>query len=70
MLLHRHSSELSSLKMSMEKDDSEKSTEELVDEYTRIMDLTDRADNAVRVREIMAELEKRSVAPGPKRHGS
>ena len=30
----------------MEKDDSDKSTDELVDEYTRIMDLTDRAENA------------------------
>jgi hypothetical protein len=53
----------------MEKDDSEKSTEALIDEYTRIMDLTDRAENAVRVREIMTELEKRSSAghPAPKR---
>lgn len=52
----------------MKKDDSEKSTEELLDEYTRIMDLTDWAD-ASRVREIMAELQKRSAAghPGPKR---
>ena len=55
--------------MSMEKDDSEKSTEELLDEYTRIMDLTDQAENALHVREIMAELEKRSSAghPAPKR---
>jgi hypothetical protein len=55
----------------MEKDDSEKSMQELLDEYTRIMDLTDRAENALRVREIMAELQKRAAAgpPRPKRRG-
>ena len=41
----------------MEKDDSAKSVEELLDEYTTLMDAT-RLEDAVRMREIMAELEK------------
>ena len=47
----------------MKKDDSEKSVEELLDEYTTLMDAT-RLEDAVRMREIMAELEKRGVATG------
>jgi len=54
----------------MEKDDSEKSVEELLDEYTTLMDAT-RLEDAVRMREIMAELEKRGVRKnsGTKRRG-
>ena len=48
----------------MEKDDSAKSVEELLDEYTTLMDAT-RLEDAVRMREIMAELEKRWVGRGP-----
>ena len=46
----------------MEKDDSEKSVEQLLDEYTVLMDAT-RLEDAVR-REIMPELEKRGVKEG------
>jgi len=54
----------------MAKDDSNKSVEELLDEYTTLMDAT-RLEDAVRMRGIMAELEKRGVAkPGTKRRGS
>ena len=52
----------------MDKDDSNKSVEELLDEYTRIMD-GERSEDAVRMREIMAELERRGAGgfPGTKR---
>ena len=53
----------------MAKDDSNKSVEELLDEYTTLMDAT-RLEDAVRTRETMAKLEKRGVAkPGTKRRG-
>lgn len=50
-------------------DDSEKSRRELLDEYARIVALTQRPEHALCVREIMVELRKRAAlgAPAPKR---
>jgi hypothetical protein len=48
--------------------DSEKYTDELLSEYFKLIDLPDRPEYALRVREIMAELRKRTAEgrPGPK----
>jgi hypothetical protein len=50
-------------------DDSKKSRRELLDEYARIVTLTERPEHALRVREIIVELRKRAAlgAPRPKR---
>jgi hypothetical protein len=48
-------------------DDSKKSTDELLEEYSRIVALTLRdAENALRVRTIMAELQRRGAIGKPK----
>jgi hypothetical protein len=45
----------------MEKNDSEKYTDELLSEYFRLIDLAERAEYTSRIREIMAELRKRTA---------
>ena len=49
----------------MQKDDSEKYTDELLYEYWRLMELADRPESISRMSEIMVELRKRAAEGRP-----
>jgi len=49
----------------MQKNDSEKYTDELLYEYWRLMESADRPENTSRMRDIMVELRKRAAEGRP-----